>query len=39
MKKNGEIEKKIPDISGLVTADAFNTKIDEVEKKFLILVV
>ena len=30
--------KKIPDIIGLVTTNALNTKIREVEKKFLIMV-
>ena len=30
--------KKIPDIIGLVTTNALNTKFREVEKKFLIMV-
>ena len=31
-KKIGDVDKKIPDTSGLVTTTVLNTKISEVEK-------
>ena len=34
-KKIGDIDKRIPDTSGLVTATVLNTKISEVENKIL----
>ena len=33
LKKNGDIDKKIPDTSGLVTIAVLNTKISEAENK------
>ena len=33
--KIGEVEKKIPDVGGLVTATVLNRKIREVESKML----
>lgn len=32
-KKITEIEKKIPDITGLVTKTNFNTKVSKIEKR------
>ena len=32
-KRNGSVNKKMPDISGLVNTTVFNTKISEVENK------
>ena len=36
-KKIGKVERKIPDINGLVAANVPNTKTGEVEKKYLIM--
>ena len=33
MKKNGDIDKKILDASGLVTANVLRTKVSEIENK------
>ena len=33
LKKTGDVDKKIPDTSGLVTTTFLNTKISEVENK------
>ena len=32
-KRIGDVDKKIPDVSGFVTATVLNTKISEVENK------
>ena len=37
--KNGDVDKKIPDASGLVTTTVLNTNISEVENKMLKIVV
>ena len=36
-KKIGEIENKIPDISGLVKKTDYDTKISKVEGKYILL--
>ena len=36
-KKTGKFQNKISDVSALVPNNAFNTKIREVEKKFLVM--
>ena len=37
-KKIGDADQKIPDTSGLVTTTVLNTKVNEVENKFLIMI-
>ena len=37
IKKTGKFQNKISDVSALVPNNAFNTKIGEVEKKFLVM--
>ena len=37
--KIGDVNKKIPDTSGLVTTTVVNTKINKLRTKFLVLVV